>query len=93
MANADFFKRFSISLVEKLLESSTYEYFKPDTLIFVDDDETVILLSGMIIVRNHLHEFSKPETVSVLQQGGVIGGGKIDNFINEKSNNWFITKS
>ena len=47
----------------------------------------------MVIVKNYLNKVERPSIVHFLQQGGVIGGGKIDNGINEKSNNWFLTKT
>lgn len=75
LVNAPFFKRFSIRLVEKLLEKSTYEIVKNDSLIFINEDETAVVLSGIVMVRNHLKDFDKPETIFVIQQGGIIGGG------------------
>jgi hypothetical protein len=58
--NAAFFKRFSISLIQKLLQSSKYEIVKADSLIFVGDSETAIILSGLVVIRNHLNDFSRP---------------------------------
>jgi hypothetical protein len=38
LVNAPFFKRFSISLIEKLLEKNTYEVVKKDSLIFINEE-------------------------------------------------------
>jgi hypothetical protein len=46
-----------------------------------------------VSTRCHLKEILRPEITSVLMQGGIIGGGEIDNNFSEKSSTWFLANT
>ncbi|CAM6005975.1 unnamed protein product [Sphagnum balticum] len=73
-----------------LLGEAQYEFIKKDTILFIGQEESMIILNGLVSVRSHQNSIIKPDTVSVLQQGGVIGAGEIDGNLSSRPNYWFL---
>lgn len=78
---------------KKLLTISEYEYVRKDSILFISESESVIIVSGLVSIWSHQHSITSPDTVSVLGQGGVLGGGQIDNNLSSRPNYWFLAKT
>jgi hypothetical protein len=46
-----------------------------------------------VSLKSHEKDFIRPDLVSVMGRGGIIGAGKLDNHISEKPNSWFTAMS
>jgi hypothetical protein len=88
-----FFNRFSKNLLKKFIEKGSYEIFKKDTIIFASEEESLIVVNGLVSIWSHQNSITCPDTVSVLGQGGVIGAGEIDNNLSSRPNYWFLAKT
>jgi hypothetical protein len=49
-----FFKRFSVTLIEKLFDHGLFGQARAKTLVFVEKHETIIVLKGSVVVYNHI---------------------------------------
>jgi hypothetical protein len=70
-----------------------YEFVKKDSILFISEEESVIIVSGLVSIWSHQRSIISPDTVSVLGQGGVLGGGEIDNNLSARPNYWFLAKT
>lgn len=75
---------------KKLLGEANYESVAKDSILFIPKNQSLLVLSGLVSVRCHEKTIAKPETVSVLQQGGVIGAGEIDRNLSSQPNCWYL---
>lgn len=66
---------------------------RKDSILFISESESVIIVSGLVSIWSHQHSITSPDTVSVLGQGGVLGAGDIDNHLSAKPNYWFLAKT
>lgn len=66
---------------------------KKDTIIFAAERESLIVVSGLVSVWSHQDSITTPETVSVLGQGGIVGGGDVDHHLSARPNYWFLAKT
>ena len=72
---------------------SEYEFIKKDSILFISEQESVIIVNGLVSIWSHQRSVTSPDTVSVLGQGGVLGAGEIDNNISARPNYWFLAKT
>lgn len=72
---------------------SEYECVKKDSILFISERESVIIISGLVSIWSHQQSITSPDTVSVLGQGGVLGGGIVDNNLSARPNYWFLAKT
>ena len=40
-------------------------------------------------MKSHEKDFIKPDMMSILEDGGIIGAGELEDNISNKPNNWF----
>ena len=79
--------------MKKLLKIATYEEKPKDSIIFSSVNTTSIIINGIVSLKSHEKDFKKPDMISILGRGGIIGGGDIENNISTKPNSWFTTLS
>lgn len=72
---------------------SEYELVKKDTILFVPENESLIIVNGLVSIWSHQNSITKPDTVSVLKEGGVLGCGEIDQNLTSRPNYWFLAKT
>lgn len=56
-------------------------------------DECIILLDGLLEVKNHQKNIKIHEIIAIKQRGDFIGGDQIDNNLNSNINSWYFTQS
>lgn len=78
---------------KKLLTVAEYESIRKDSILFIGEAESVIIISGLVSIWSHQQSITSPDTVSVLGQGGVLGGGTVDNHLSARPNYWFLAKT
>ena len=93
LVKLNFFSRFSLNSVKKLWKIATYEEKPKDSIIFSSKDKSSIIINGLVSLKSHEKDFKRPDLVSVMGRGGIVGAGNIQNNISSKPNSWFTTMS
>jgi hypothetical protein len=53
----------------------------------------MLIVSGLVEIWSHQNSITKPDTVSVVGQGGVLGAGYLDQNLTARPNFWFLAKT
>lgn len=53
----------------------------------------MIIVNGLVSIWSHQNSITKPDTVSVLREGGILGCGNIDQNMTDRPNYWFLAKT
>ncbi len=63
--------------------------FNKGEILFVEN-ETMVLLDGMVFMKGHTEDVIQPKILAKYQQGDIIGYKPIDNGVSNKNETWCI---
>ena len=68
---------------------SAYEFHQKEDILFVKPDECILVLDGLVLIKNHQKSVKLHEIITLLQRGDFVGANKLDNYRNSNLNNWY----
>lgn len=85
-----FFNRFDRETLYQALKMTDLRTIGKDSLLFLEDDESAIIVNGNLYCFTHKDDVSTPSLQAIFNPGDIIGNSKIDGGWSRETHSWII---